>query len=302
MITLDLNKKHFSRYAEFRAAFELSRRGWNVYTPIYDEYIDIVATKIVCSRCGALWPVAVQTQCAHCGYYPLAMKCVNCQYIDTNLHIKKCPACDSTKLQRISGKICRHILTKDQICGQINLTAAQRCISCGKTISKAKNSKRCFRCNHTSEDFKDIEECLYCHNKTNSFKIITLQVWGSREVDEGKNFGFKMKPRDLLNDKRHFFIWIGYRGECCSQCKLPSRNCKNCVQRAKSKEEEIILIMSVDDFTGIMGSRINSRAFAVTQNDRLHPDKRTLKKGSRLDFSSFIVTPENNRFTILDKV
>lgn len=43
--TTDLNVKHFSRYGEFLVSFELSKHGWNVYSPMYDEYIDIIAHK-----------------------------------------------------------------------------------------------------------------------------------------------------------------------------------------------------------------------------------------------------------------
>jgi len=302
MITIDLNKKHFSRYAEFRAAFELSRRGWNVYTPIYDEYIDIVAHKIVCKKCDNLWPVAIQTQCAKCGFIPKAKKCIDCQTIDMSLNIKNCKSCGSANLEIISGKICKNIVNGN-ICGQLNFVDAQKCIKCGKNILKAPKAKLCFKCNY--KDFKDIEECLYCGGKEHRIKVITLQVKSSREVDNGENFGFKMKPRDLLHDNKHFFIWIGYRGVCCNpnKCNLPRRNCKNCQTRLQTKEEEeVILLMSVDEFKKAMGARINSRAFAVTQNDRLHPDKRTLREGNRLDFSPYLVTDINNRFNILERV
>lgn len=50
--TSDLNVKHFSRYGEFLVSFELSKYGWNVYSPMYDEYIDIIAHKYSCSKCG----------------------------------------------------------------------------------------------------------------------------------------------------------------------------------------------------------------------------------------------------------
>ena len=41
----DLNTKHFSRYGEFLVSFELSKYGWNVYDPVYDEYIDLIINK-----------------------------------------------------------------------------------------------------------------------------------------------------------------------------------------------------------------------------------------------------------------
>lgn len=40
--TTNLSAKHFSRYGEFLVSFELSKHGWNVYDPVYDEYIDLI--------------------------------------------------------------------------------------------------------------------------------------------------------------------------------------------------------------------------------------------------------------------
>jgi hypothetical protein len=53
--TTDLSAKHFSRYGEFLASFELSKHGWNVYNPVYDEYIDLLIHKHVCKDCGENW-------------------------------------------------------------------------------------------------------------------------------------------------------------------------------------------------------------------------------------------------------
>ena len=33
----DLTTKHFSKFGEFLVSFELSKHGWNVYNPVYDE-------------------------------------------------------------------------------------------------------------------------------------------------------------------------------------------------------------------------------------------------------------------------
>lgn len=51
--TTDLSTKHFSRYGEFLASFELSKHGWNMYNPVYDEYIDLLVHKHVCKNWGA---------------------------------------------------------------------------------------------------------------------------------------------------------------------------------------------------------------------------------------------------------
>lgn len=55
MSTVKLTTKHFSRFGEFIASFELSKRGWNVYSPMYDEYFDLVIHKVVCKKCGEIW-------------------------------------------------------------------------------------------------------------------------------------------------------------------------------------------------------------------------------------------------------
>ena len=44
----NLTTKHFSRFGEFLVSFELSKHGWNVYNPVYDEYIDLIIHKHVC--------------------------------------------------------------------------------------------------------------------------------------------------------------------------------------------------------------------------------------------------------------
>lgn len=50
----DLSEKHFSRYGEFLVSFELSKYGWNVYQPVYDEYIDFVIHKYICKKCNRM--------------------------------------------------------------------------------------------------------------------------------------------------------------------------------------------------------------------------------------------------------
>ena len=53
--TTDLSPKHFSRYGEFLVSFELSKHGWNVYNPVYDEYIDLIIHKHICKDCSKNW-------------------------------------------------------------------------------------------------------------------------------------------------------------------------------------------------------------------------------------------------------
>ena len=63
----DLSEKHFSRYGEFLVSFELSKYGWNVYNPVYDEYIDFIIHKHVCKKCGRKWNLTPKLVCKQCG-------------------------------------------------------------------------------------------------------------------------------------------------------------------------------------------------------------------------------------------
>jgi len=62
----DLSDKHFSRYGEFLVSFELSKHGWNVYEPVYDEYIDLIIHKYICKKCNKLWNHTPQLVCKQC--------------------------------------------------------------------------------------------------------------------------------------------------------------------------------------------------------------------------------------------
>jgi hypothetical protein len=37
--------REFSFFCEFQVAFELQKRGWQVYQPLIDRYIDLIAAK-----------------------------------------------------------------------------------------------------------------------------------------------------------------------------------------------------------------------------------------------------------------
>lgn len=137
---------HFAKYGEFVVAFELLKRGWNAYMPIYDKKIDLVAHRI-------------------------------------------------------------------------------------------ENGKSEFR---------------------------TIQVRSSRIVDEGKNFGFKIYPEDLINDPRHFFIIY-----CAHKKGMPK-----------------FLVMSVKDFKKIMGNSLQTASFK-NRRYRHHINIKTFKEGKK-DWSKFL--------------
>ena len=68
MLEFDLYKiddKSLGNYAEERVSVELLKRGWNVYRPILDKYIDIIATKKICSNNCVEWD-EIKNCCKKC--------------------------------------------------------------------------------------------------------------------------------------------------------------------------------------------------------------------------------------------
>src|SRR3989339_264000 len=174
--TVNLSTKHFSRYGEFLVSFELSKYGWNVYNPVYDEYIDLLIHKHVCNNCGKNWNLTPALVCKKCGK-------------------------DFSKTQKnkiVAKKICQNCRT----------------IMIG-------NKTRCTKCK--SEDLINIPSCDKCGG----------------EVD--------MKPRDLIKDEFHFYIW----------CLIDD------------DDRSHFLVLSVKEFVKMMGESIKGISFFKDQ-DRQH--------------------------------
>ncbi len=215
--TTDLSTKHFSRYGEFLVSFELSKYGWNVYNPVYDEYIDFVIHKHVCKKCGRNWNLTPRLVCKKCGKdFSKSQKskiiakkiCVDCGY------------------EMVGNK------TKCQKCGSKNLINRPTCDVCGGEIEMLDNS-------------------CECGSKEYITKFRTIQVKSSRiEYKNGKSkntYAVDMKPRDLIKDKNHFFIW----------CLIDDN------------DKPHFLVMSVDDFKRVMGDSLKGISFFKDQ-DRQH--------------------------------
>jgi len=215
--TTDLSTKHFSRYGEFLVSFELSKYGWNVYNPVYDEYIDFVIHKHVCKKCGRNWNLTPRLVCKKCGKdFSKSQKskiiakkiCVDCGY------------------EMVGNK------TKCQKCGSKNLVNRPTCDVCGGEIEMLDNS-------------------CECGSKEYITKFRTIQVKSSRiEYKNGKSkntYAVDMKPRDLIKDKNHFFIW----------CLIDDN------------DKPHFLVMSVDDFKRVMGDSLKGISFFKDQ-DRQH--------------------------------
>lgn len=215
----DLSEKHFSRFGEFLVSFELSKNGWNVYNPVYDEYIDIIIHKYLCKQCSQIW-----------NHTPLLM-CMKC------------------------GKDFSKSLKKDII-------AIKICVDCGNEMRG--NKTKCTKCNSSSlENKPTCNKCdgevqmkrhkCQCGSDKFDTKFRTIQVKSSRiEKDSSsgkskKTYAIDMKPKDLIEDNIHFFIW----------CLVADDNKPN------------FLVMSVKDFKETMGKSLRGISFFKDQ-DRQH--------------------------------
>lgn len=172
----DLNPKHFSRYGEFLVSFELSKRGWNVYNPVYDEYIDFIIHKHVCRDCGRIWNLTPALVCKKCGK----------DFSKTQKHkIIAKKICADCKYEMIGNK------TKCDKCGNNNLLNRPTCDKC-------------------SGEVEMIEHACECGSKRYITKFRTIQVKSSRieyKNEKSKDtYAVDMKPKDLIKDKTHFYI------------------------------------------------------------------------------------------------
>lgn len=215
--TTDLSAKHFSRYGEFLVSFELSKHGWNVYDPVYDEYIDLIIHKHVCMDCGKNWNLTPILVCKKCGK-------------------------DFSKTQKnkiIAKKICQDC--KNEMIG--NKTKCTKCQS-----TNLINQPSCDKCNG---EIEMIDHFCSCGSKKYITKFRTIQVKSSRiEYKDGKSkktYAVDMKPKDLIKDEYHFYIW----------CLIDS------------DDKPHFLVLSVNDFIKTMGDSLKGISFFKDQ-DRQH--------------------------------
>lgn len=215
--TTDLSAKHFSRYGEFLASFELSKHGWNVYNPVYDEYIDLLIHKHVCKDCGERWNLTTALTCKKCGK-------------------------DFSKTQKnkiIAKKICAKC--KHEMVG--NKT---RCTKC-----KGMELLNMPTCNKCGSEIEMIEHTCKCRSKNYVTKFRSVQVKSSRiEYKHGKSkntYAIDMKPKDLIKDGNHFYIW----------CLIDDN------------DKPHFLVMSVQEFIETMGDSLKGISFFKDQ-DRQH--------------------------------
>lgn len=215
--TVNLSTKHFSRYGEFLVSFELSKYGWNVYNPVYDEYIDLLIHKHVCNNCGKNWNLTPALVCKKCGK-------------------------DFSKTQKnkiVAKKICQN-------CRTIMIGNKTRCTKCKS--EDLINIPSCDKCGGEVEMFDHFCEC---GSKKYITKFRTIQVKSSRiEYKSGKSkntYAVDMKPRDLIKDEFHFYIW----------CLIDD------------DDRSHFLVLSVKEFVKMMGESIKGISFFKDQ-DRQH--------------------------------
>mgnify|MGYP001598288280 CR=1 FL=1 len=215
----DLSQKHFSRLGEFLVSFELSKYGWNIYNPVYDEYIDLIIHKYVCKKCKKNWNQTPSLKCSKCS-------------IDFSKSLKS------------------------------KIIAKKVCLDCKNEWEG--NRVQCVKCH--SKDIRYIPTCHKCHSEV-KMKILlcscgssefvtilrTIQVKASRiEYDKEtgitkRSYAVDMKPKDLISDGFHFYIW----------CLIDD------------KEQPHFLVMSVEEFKKTMGKSLKGTSFFKDQ-DRQH--------------------------------
>lgn len=213
----DMSTKHFSRYGEFLVSFELSKHGWNVYNPIYDEYIDFVIHKHVCKKCGTNWNLTPALVCKKCGK-------------DFSKSLKK---------DIIAKKICRE-------CGKEMIGNKRACTNCG-----CKELSNCPSCDICDGEIEMKNHSCACGGKSYTTKFRSIQVKSSRiESKNGKSkntYAIDMKPRDLITDNYHFYVW----------CLVDN------------DDRTSFLVMSVINFKSVMGESLKGISFFKDQ-DRQH--------------------------------
>ena len=178
---MDFKVGQFGKIGENMVAFELSKRGWIVFLPPYDERVDILAMKFICAECGSPWD---NTHTIHC----ININCENYKIIKTT-KIEKAKKCRN----------CGEVFTRNDVSSQSNTCPVCKtntleefpiCNLCDNPVAVKENMCKNPQCNSTE------------------YKIIfrSVQVKSTHLVDEGRNLGFNFKYQDLLSDDRHFFV------------------------------------------------------------------------------------------------
>ena len=178
----ELKEGMFGKIGEHMVGYELSKRGWIIFFPPYDERIDVIAVKFRCKKCKSLWINEHRIACSNssCKEYGKAVrvsdkikgkKCNNCGFVQRrakgNSQVSLCPHCKKGELEEVA-----------------------LCPVCDSEIEVLK--KNCS--NPTCDSTK--YEVVYR----------SIQVKSSHLVDNGKNIGFNFKHQDIFNSPDHFLV------------------------------------------------------------------------------------------------
>lgn len=177
----DIKVGQFGKIGENMVAFELSKRGWIVFLPPYDERVDIAAMKFICTDCKSTWNVTHNLHCSN-------SECENHSEIPKSKIVKskKCSSCQTVFVRN-------QINSQEAICPNCNTNTLEEtalCNVCDTEVVVKQDNCTNPQCN--SVDYKIV--------------FRSIQVKSTHFVDNGKNLGFNFKYQDLLKDDRHFFI------------------------------------------------------------------------------------------------
>lgn len=180
----DFKVGQFGKIGEHMVGFELSKRGWIIFYPPYDERTDIVAMKFRCKKCKSAWLNEHRISCLNqkCSKFEIPIKGINS---GTSYKNKICQKC--SHIEKRTGDNSQK--SKCSKCGGV-LEEFALCLECKKPIEiLGKN------CSNSQCDSKEYEVLFR-----------SIQVKSSHLVDGGKNIAFNFKYQDLIDDDRHFFV------------------------------------------------------------------------------------------------
>lgn len=174
----------FGKIGEHMVGFELSKRGWIIFYPPYDERIDIVAMKFRCKKCKSAWLNEHRIACLN----------------------PKCSAFEETIKSINSG-----MNYKNKIC--------QKCGYIEKRTKDNSQKSKCSKCDGILEEFALCPKCnkqievlgKNCSNpecSSSEYEVLfrSIQVKSSHLVDNDKNIGFNFKYQDLIENDKHFLV------------------------------------------------------------------------------------------------
>ena len=177
----------------------------------------MIIHKHVCEDCGKNWNLTPALACKKCGK-------------------------DFSKTQKnkiIAKKLCSK-------CQKVMIGNKTKCAKCQSEALI--NQPSCDKCNG---EIEMIDHSCNCGSKKYITKFRTIQVKSSRiEYKDGKSkntYAVDMKPKDLIKDKYHFYIW--------------------CLTNNADKAS--FLVLAVNDFVKTMGDSLKGISFFKDQ-DRQH--------------------------------